>query len=492
MRACGILFPISSLPSDYGIGSLGKTAYEFVDFLKRSKQTYWQILPIGPTGYGDSPYQSFSAYACNPYFIDLDTLKEQQLITQQEIDSYDFGDNKVSIDYYKLYINRNKILKTASQRFDKSNHDYQNFLAQNSYWLDDYAFFMSLKGERDMVAFTEWEEPILKREQHALESAKQRLADEIEFYKVVQYLFYDQWTKLKRYANERGIRIIGDIPIYVSPDSSDLWANSILFQVDQNGKMSEVAGVPPDAFTSDGQLWGNPLYNWEYHAFENYNWWIKRIRHALTVYDIVRIDHFRGFEGYYAIPAADINAKNGRWREGPGKKFIDEVKNAIQDPKIIAEDLGFLNEGVYDLLKHSGFPGMKVLQFAFDSREESDYLPYNYTRNSVVYTGTHDNTTTADWETSAPEHDALFCKRYLNIKQNDNFTRECIRSAMGSVSDTCIIPMADWLGLGRQARINTPSTLGGNWVWRAEQQDLTDKLADEIAEMTRMYGRVTY
>ncbi len=489
MRASGILLPVSSLPSPYGIGSLGKQSFEFVDFLKSSKQSFWQILPIGPTGYGDSPYQSFSAFACNPYFIDLDLLKQQNLLLQQEIDMFDFGNDNQKIDYYSLYKNRNILLKKAAVRFDVNDKDYISFCEQNKHWLEDYALFMALKAENKMVSFMEWEDNLLKRDPNTIDQAKQRLEQEISFYKIVQFFFFEQWSKLKQYANDNGIKIIGDIPIYVSPDSSELWVNKDLFKVDRGGKLEGVAGCPPDAFTSDGQLWGNPLYDWEHHASTGYSWWIERIRYALTVYDAVRIDHFRGFEGYYSIPAEDVNAKNGVWKKGPGIEFIDTIKQALPNVAIIAEDLGFLTEEVHELLAHSGFPGMKVLQFAFDSREQSDYLPFNYTKNSVVYTGTHDNTTTKDWEQSAPKADVDFCKRYLNFSENDTFTIECIRAAMSSVSDTCIVPMADWLDLGEKARINTPSTVGGNWVWRVEAKDLTEQLANKIAEMTELYGR---
>ncbi len=488
-RGAGILMPISSLPSPYGIGSLGKQAYEFADFLCASKQKYWQILPIGPTGYGDSPYQSFSAFANNPYFIDLDTLCKEKLLTKAEINKADFGDDNLSIDYFKLYKNRKPLLEKAVSRFNLKTKSYLNFVKKNKEWLVDYALFMAIKQENDMVSFTQWDEALRTREPKAIKAAQKHLEKEIVFWQVVQYFFFTQWQNLKSYANKKGIEIIGDIPIYVSPDSSDLWANPELFQVDKKGRLTEVAGCPPDAFSADGQFWGNPLYDWDYHSATDYAWWIKRMQYAFSVYDVVRIDHFRGFEGYYAIAANAKNAKKGRWRMGPGAAFINAIKTKMPNAQIIAEDLGFLTPGVHELLRLSGYPGMKVLQFAFDSREESDYLPHNYEKNSVVYTGTHDNTTTCDWQISAPKADVDFCKKYLNIKKGDDFTRACVRSAMGSVSDVCVIPMADWLALGKKARINTPSTLGENWLWRIEVNRADNKLAKEIAEITMMYGR---
>ncbi len=488
-RGAGILMPISSLPSPYGIGSIGKQAYEFVDFIAAAKQTYWQILPIGPTGYGDSPYQSFSAFANNPYFIDLDMLCAEKLLTKAEIKKVDFGSDETAIDYFKLYKNRKPLLKKAVARFSLKTKGYTDFVKKNKAWLKDYALFMALKEENGMVSFTQWDEPVRTRAKSAVKAAEKRLADEVVFWQVVQYFFYVQWKKLKSYANKKGIQIIGDIPIYVSPDSSDLWANPQLFQVDKKGMPTEVAGCPPDAFSDDGQFWGNPLYDWDYHSATDYEWWVQRMQYALTVYDVVRIDHFRGFEGYFAIKATATTAKKGRWRIGPGASFINAIKAKMPNAQIIAEDLGFLTQGVYDLLHLSGYPGMKVLQFAFDSRDESEYLPHNYEKNSVVYTGTHDNTTTCDWELSAPEADVEFCKKYLDIKPGDDFTRACVRSAMGSVADVCIIPMADWLALGKQARINTPSTLGGNWLWRIAKNKASAALAAEIADITAMYGR---
>ncbi len=489
MRTAGILMPISSLDSAYGIGSIGKAAYNFVDFLAKAKQTYWQILPLGPTGYGDSPYQSFSAFAANFYFIDLDILIKEKLLLQKEVDFYDFGDNEQGIDYNKLFNNRKPLLKLAVKRFNFNSKKYKLFLKQNEHWLLDYAVFMALKEKNNHCAFSKWSDDIRKRDETALKQAKVQLKDDIAFWQTVQYFFYKQWSALKTYANKKGVKLIGDIPIYVSPDSSDLWASPQLFQVDDNSKMTHVAGCPPDAFSDDGQLWGNPLYDWDYHFQTNYEWWISRMRHALSIFDVVRIDHFRGFAGYYSINVNETTAKNGNWRIGPANTFIDALKANIPNMQIIAEDLGFLTPDVYALLKYSKFPGTKVLQFAFGSNASNNYLPHNYNKNCVVYTGTHDNTTMADWKNTATKNELKLCEKYLCIKQSDDFTRKCIIACLSSVANTCIIPMADWLNLGKQARINTPSTVGGNWQWRVNGNVFTKQFAKEIAELTKIYGR---
>ncbi len=489
MRAAGILMPISSLPSPHGIGTIGAAAFDFVDFLKKSKQSYWQILPLGPTGYGDSPYQSFSAFAASPYYIDLDLLVRDKLLTKEEVLSADFGDDDTTIDYFKLFKNRKNLLSKAAGRINLNGSKFKKFKKENAHWLPDYSLFMALKEKNDHVSFTLWDADIRNRDEKALSEAKKELRSDIIVWQVAQFLFYKQWSALKKYANKKGVKIIGDIPIYISPDSSDLWAEPELFQVDENNNLTEVAGCPPDAFSEDGQLWGNPLYDWDYHSQTGYEWWIARMKHACSVYDVVRVDHFRGFAGYYAIDAEAETAKDGRWRIGPSGAFIDALKEAIPDMEIIAEDLGFLTPDVHAMLRQSGYPGTKVLQFAFDSREESDYLPHNYSRNCVVYTGTHDNTTTADFEKTASKRDVKFCKKYLDIKEGDDFVRTMIRACFASVADSCIIPMADWLSLGAEGRINTPSTLGGNWLWRADKEVFTKQFAKEIAEITSIYGR---
>jgi 4-alpha-glucanotransferase len=488
MRASGILLPIASLPGPYGIGTLGKAAYQWIDFLQQAKQKYWQILPIGPTGYGDSPYQSFSAFAANPYFIDLDRLCEQGLLTRAEINAAQLETVPQSIDYARQFYVRLPLLKKAVNRFQPAQNCYAKFVAENAFWLPDYALFMALKEENSQKAFTKWPKPLRLREAEALQQARVRCAEQVRYWQVLQYWFHEQWSALKQYANDHEISIIGDIPIYVSPDSSDLWTQPSLFQTNEKGDLTEVAGCPPDAFSADGQLWGNPLYRWEEHQRTGYRWWISRLRYAATVFDVVRIDHFRGFSGYYAVDAKAKTAVDGHWCTGPGSEFVRSIKTALPDMKIIAEDLGYLTPDVRALLKESGFPGMKVLQFAFDSREESDYLPHNYHQNCVVYTGTHDNTTTEDWQSSAPAEDVRFAREYIHA-DNDDFTRQFIRTAMASVGNTVIIPMQDWLQLGAEARINTPSTLGGNWTWRMLPSAESASLARQIAGMTCLYGR---
>lgn len=489
MRSSGILLPISSLPSPFGIGTLGQEAFHFIDFLKDSGQRYWQILPLCPTGYGDSPYQSFSSFACNPYYIDLDILVADGLLSYEDIDQSGLRADPNRVDYENLFEKRFNLLRIAVNALDKFSNEFVSFQKENAFWLEDYALFMAIKAENHMVAFQNWPEPLRIRDKETLEEKRQSLWEEIHFWSALQFLFYSQWQNVKRYAKERNIQIIGDIPIYVSPDSADLWANSKLFQVDENKHMIEVAGCPPDGFSEDGQLWGNPLYDWDYHRDTDFQWWIQRVKYAATLYDLVRIDHFRGFAGYYAIPAGEQTARNGRWREGPGKLVIDALKKSLPYICIIAEDLGYLTKDVKRLLKYSGFPGMKVLQFAFDSSESSDYLPHNHKKNCVIYTGTHDNTTTTHWVSSAPSENVAFAKEYLGVDSDDQITEQFIRTAFSSVAQTAIIPMADWLELGSEARINAPSTLGNNWVWRLSKESLTLELSQKIKRFSKIYGR---
>ena len=488
MRTSGILMPVSSLPSPYGIGSLGAEAYRFVDFLAAAGQRYWQILPIGPTGYGDSPYQSFSAFAANPYFIDLDALEQRGLLTHDEIARFDFGpDAPEGIDYGALFRTRFAVLELAVRRFDAGEDAFRDFCAANAFWLDDYALFMALKAENGMRAFSLWPKDVRARRPAALAAARARLAGQVRFWQVVQYLFYEQWAALKAYANAKGVEFIGDIPIYVSPDSSDLWADPSLFQVDADGALTEVAGCPPDAFAADGQLWGNPLYDWAHHEKTGFAWWVRRIRYALNFYDILRIDHFRGFESYYSIPAGNKTAAGGHWEKGPDRDFIHAMHEALGEGGIIAEDLGYLTPEVKAMLAESGYPGMKIMQFAFDSRESGNYLPHTYPRNSVVYTGTHDNVTTEGWRTNASPEDVAYACRYLRCKPED-LTEAMICACLASVSDMAIIPLADWLHLGSEARINTPSTQGANWQWRLGSP-MPGSLAAHIAQLTALYER---
>ncbi len=490
MRTSGILMPIFSLPSPYGIGTFGKEAYRFVDFLEKAGQSHWQILPINPTNYGDSPYQSFSSFAGNPYFIDLDILIEKGLLEERELKAFDFGEDDETVDYGKLYQNRLPILRIAASRF-KANSSYNKFIKQNAYWLDDYALFMALKNARGDIAWSEWEKPLKKREEEAIKSARKQYKEDIDFYRFVQFEFDEQWQALKKYANSKGVDIIGDIPIYVALDSADVWANPSQFLLDKNLNPKKVAGCPPDAFSADGQLWGNPIYNWKAMKESGYAWWKGYLGFAMKRYDLTRIDHFRAFESFYAIPYGDETAKNGRWIKGPDMELFDAVKAEFgENLPIIAEDLGFLTPAVFKLLKNTGFPGMKVLQFAFDTREESDYLPHNYERNCVVYTGTHDNDTIMGWlETAAPS-DVEMARRYLNYPQDAGFNWAMMKAAMMSVADRCILMMNDIIGLGSEARINTPSTLGGNWRWRIKGECINDWLATVVRENTALYGRL--
>ena len=493
MRASGILMPVFSLPSRYGIGSFSKSAYQFVDMLKKAGQKYWQILPLCPTSYGDSPYQSFSTYAGNPYFIDLDQLIEEKLLTRKECQACDFGDDPQDIDYGKLYENRFKLLHKAYERANVGeDQEFEAYRRENAWWLDDYALFMAVKDRFDGVAWNEWAEDIRLRWSNAMDYYRRELYYEIEFYSYLQFVFMKQWKKLKNYANINGIEIIGDIPIYVAFDSADAWANPELFQFDAENLPTAVAGCPPDGFSADGQLWGNPLYRWDYHRETGFDWWIRRIAYCSELYDVVRIDHFRGFDEYYSIPYGDTTARNGHWEKGPGIALFEAAKNRLGELNIIAEDLGYITDSVKKLVADSGFPGMKVLEFAFDSREKSDYLPYTYEKNSVVYTGTHDNETIAGWYAGLDKSDLKMCTDYMNIDRipGKEYHWDFIRLAMLSVSDLCVIPIQDYLGLDNRARINHPSTLGTNWRWRLAKGQLSASLLKEIREMTRISGRL--
>ena len=498
MRAAGILLPVSSLPSPHGIGCFSQSAKDFIDLLERAGQTYWQILPLGPTGYGDSPYQAFSAFAGNPYFIDLDTLAEEGLLERREIEETDFGQDRPDrADYLKLYQNRIPLLRKACgrSRFERE-EAYLAFARDNAFWLDDYALFMGIKNAMDGRSWMQWPDEVRMRDAQALAEMKERTAGEIRFFRFLQYKFMQQWHELKEYAHAKGIRIIGDIPIYVSPDSSDAWADHELFQFDEDHRPAAVAGCPPDAFSADGQLWGNPLYDWAYHEETDYAWWKRRIAHCLDLYDVVRVDHFRGFDEYYAIPAGDRTAAYGHWEQGPGMKLFEALRDVkgMRKEAIIAEDLGFLTDSVIRLVKDTGFPGMKVLEFAFDSRDTgSGYLPHMYTPNCVVYTGTHDNQTLCSWYGELTPGDRQLADDYMGFTQqttprerNDAF----IRLAFESVADTCVIPVQDYLCLDERARMNHPSTLGGNWTWRMTQGQIGEDLVRRIYRLTQITGRL--
>ena len=491
MRAAGILLPIASLPSDYGIGCFDKEAYLFADLLKKAGQSYWQILPLGPTGYGDSPYQSFSTFAGNPYFIDLNKLIEAGLLTREECDAVDFGDED-TVNYEKIYFGRERLLKKAYQRDNVlENADFIKFVEEEKEWLFDYTLYTAIKSSFSGKSWLQWPEDIRLRKPEALLRYENDLQDEIRFYEYVQFLFYTQWKELKTYINQAGIKIIGDIPIYVAMDSADTWANTEIFLFDERKKPTAQAGVPPDGFSKTGQLWGNPLYNWEQLKKTNYDWWRKRISHQRKLYDTLRIDHFRGFDSFYQVGIAEETAENGKWVKGPGIDFFNTLKKELELMDIIAEDLGYLTESVRTLLKETGFPGMKILQFAFDSREESDYLPHTYPRNCVVYTGTHDNDTTRSWFETVNRRDKKYALSYLGHKRLSGNEKSFafIRLAMASVANLCVIPVQDYLALGGEARINTPSTLGENWKWRLKKKEFNKRLAKQINKMTALYGR---
>ena len=487
-RSAGILLPVSSLPSPYGIGCFSQEAYDFVDWLKEAGQTYWQILPLGVTSYGDSPYQSFSAFAGNPYFISLDALVEEGVLTAAECKKANFGRKADDIDYSRLYAERGRLLRLAYSRSDIGHDEaFTAFCEKNKWWLDDFALFMAVKGRFEGKPWIEWAEDIRLRWQPAMDYYRRELYFEVEYHKYLQFKFDQQWRRLKAYANSKGIRIIGDIPIYVALDSADAWANPGLFQLDKDNIPTAVAGVPPDGFSPTGQLWGNPLYRWEAHRATGYQWWITRLWYCFELYDVVRIDHFRGFESYYSIPAGNKTATGGHWEKGPDRDFINAMHENLGEGGIIAEDLGYLTPEVKAMLSASGYPGMKIMQFAFDSRESGNYLPHTYHRNSVVYTGTHDNVTTEGWRTNASAEDVAYACRYLRC-QPEELTEAMICACLASVSDTAVIPLADWLHLGSEARINTPSTQGSNWQWRLTCP-LPEALAGHIAQLTVLYER---
>ena len=493
-RSSGILFHPTSLPGKYGIGTLGKEAYAFIDFLKKSKQKLWQIFPLGPTGYGDSPYQSFSSFAGNPYLIDFDLLIEAHLLSEEDLRDIFFGDNEEHIDYGAIYNQKYPLLRKAYENFKSSDNNemkgsLENFKRENSSWLNDYSLYISLKNHFNGLPWNEWAQDIKNREDGAMHHYRNELADDIEYHNFIQFLFFKQWGDVKRYANENGIKIIGDIPIFVAADSSDAWANPEIFLFDKERKPVKVAGVPPDYFSATGQLWGNPLYNWEKLRDTNYNWWVERVRANLSTCDIIRIDHFRGFEAYWAVPYGDDTAINGQWEPGPGIDLFNAIKSQLGELPIIAEDLGLMTQGVIDLREATGFPGMKILGFAFDSGEENDYLPHTYTKNCVVYTGTHDNDTLVGWFQKAKEEDREFARNYLNSRADEEIHWDAIRGAWSSVACMAISPVQDFLGLGSEARINTPGVASGNWQWRLKQGVLNNELAERIAKLTKIYSR---
>jgi len=489
MRESGILMHITSLPGPYGVGTMGKQAFAFVDFLQEAGQSYWQILPLTPTGYGDSPYQSCSTYAGNHYLIDLPILVEEGLLQHDEISGIDWCWTADRVDFGKQYLNRLNVLRIAYGRFCENDAFYR-FCAENQNWLPDFALFMALKEKFDGQPWYVWEAPLKLRQPEAIAAVREELKEQIRFFCFVQYLFHKQWGALRSYAHAKQVRIIGDVPIYVPYDSADVWSNPGLFQLDENMNPTAVAGCPPDAFSEDGQLWGNPLYRWDLMKTDGYRWWLARLAAAGQLYDVVRMDHFRGFEAYWSVPYGDATARNGQWIKGPGLDFMNTVKEKLPQISLIAEDLGFLTQEVLDLRDESGFPGMKVLEFAFDSREPSEYLPHTYPANSVCYTGTHDNMTMRQWFETASADAVAYATEYMRLCQEEGMVWGVIRTAMSSVSDLCIIQMQDLLNLGGEARMNFPGTMtDANWTWRA-WEGFTDGLAQRIYSLTKLYGRL--
>lgn len=494
-RAAGVLLSITSLPSKYGIGCFSKEAYEFVDWLKDAGQSYWQILPVGPTSYGDSPYQSFSTFAGNPYFIDLEALIEEGVLTKEECDAVDFGKKADDIDYKKMYEGRYLLLRKAYERSNISqNAEYQKFVRENVWWLNDYSLFMAVKDRFNGEPWTQWAEDIRLRWKNAMEYYYKELYFDIEFQKYMQFMFFKQWSALKKYANSKGIQIIGDIPIYVAFDSADVWAHPELFQLDKDNVPLAVAGCPPDGFSPTGQLWGNPLYRWDYHKNTGYRWWISRMEYCFRLYDVVRIDHFRGFDEYYSIPFGDETAVNGHWEKGPGVELFRSIERSIGQHEVIAEDLGFMTDSVRQMVKDSGFPNMKVLEFAFDVRDKAsanDYQPHNYNENSVAYTGTHDNEAIAGWWNTISKAERQNARNYMcdHYTPDDEIYMSLVSLVMRSRSNLCVIPLQDYLGLDNKARMNQPSTVGTNWKWRLKKTQLTKKLQKKIYEITKRYDR---
>lgn len=490
-RSSGILMPISALPAPGGIGTLGESARRFADFLAEAGQSWWQILPVGPTSYGDSPYQSFSTYAGNPYFIDLSELCADGLLEPAEITAVTWGDRADRIDYERLYRYRFDLLGRAAGRgLARDAAAVARFESENADWLPDYALFMAIKRHFDMRSWIEWPDPGIRlRRPAAMAEYRSRLAPDIRLFTYIQFLFFRQWQVFRDYARSRGVGIIGDLPIYVAMDSADVWAAPELFQLDDRNIPTEVAGVPPDSFTADGQLWGNPLYNWAAMKQDGYAWWVRRIAGAARLYDVLRIDHFRGLESYWAVSYGETTAKRGRWVKGPGMDLMAVLNRRFPGLCFIAEDLGYLTPAVRRFLADSGLPGMKVLQFAFDGRESGNYLPHTYTPHCVCYAGTHDNTTLQGWAREADPRDIETARRYLGLNDEEGFNWGILRGGMSSVADLFIAQMQDYLNLGADARMNTPGTLSGNWQWRMLPDAITPGLTTKIANMTALYGR---
>ena len=500
-RTSGVLLSVTSLPSKYGIGCFDQAAYDFVDWLEKAGQKYWQILPLGATSHSgafDSPYQAYSAFAGNPYFISLDALVEEGVLTVAECEGVNFGTDPQHVDYQALFENRLSLLHKAYERSQiHLNGDYQNFCKDNFWWLDDYALFMAVKDFFGGASWNQWPNDIRMHYSFALDYYREKLYFDVEFQKYLQFKFYEQWSALKKYANDKDIQIVGDMPIYVSPDGSDIWAQPEMFQLDENNMPTQIAGCPPDGFSADGQVWGNPLYRWDYHKATGYHWWITRMWYSYKLYDVVRIDHFRGFDEYFAIPATSNSAKDGHWEKGPGMDLFNTLRNALGERGVIAEDLGLMTEGVRRLVKDRGFPNMKVLQFAFDKEDiggGNDYLPHNYNQNCVVYTGTHDNETISGWFLGLGKEDRDFVRDYMGDQDTAIkwMYKKLIAMAMRSTANMCIIPAQDWLGLDNSSRMNMPGTVDANWSWRLTPGQITDELAQEVLIITKRYGRANW
>ena len=490
-RSSGILLPISALPSPHGIGALGREAYAFADFLRSAGQKYWQLLPLGPTSYGDSPYQSFSTFAGNPYFIDLDLLAEDGLLTSGDLDNVRWGDAPRSIDYGRIYESRFAVLRKAFRAgYPRDEAAVASFRQENP-WLDNYTLYMAVKSHFGMKSWLDWpDEDIRLRKPEAVQRYSRDLAEDTAFYTYLQYLFFRQWNALREYIHSLDIQIIGDLPIYVAMDSADVWAEPEYFQLGEGNRPTEVSGVPPDYFSADGQLWGNPLYDYDRMKKDGYGWWIRRVEGAGKLFDIIRIDHFRGMESYWAVPYGETTAKNGRWRKGPGMDLVGTLTRWFPDLQFIAEDLGFLPPAVHKLLADSKLPGMKVLEFAFDAREPSNYLPHTYTPHCVCYVGTHDNETVVQWRSQADKANVTLARKYLGLNEAEGFNWGMIRGGMSSVADTFVVQMQDCLGLGAEGRMNTPGTPEGNWRWRLLPGEASPALAKKLYQYTRMYGRI--
>lgn len=490
MRKSGILLHISSLPSEYGIGKMGKHAFEFVDFLVKSGVKLWQILPLSPTSYGDSPYQSFSVNAGNPYFIDFEILEGDGLLEAEDYKNIVWDTETDKVDYALIYDKCFDVLRIAYSRFKASKFPaYKKFCDKNKNWLDEYALFMALKFENDGKAWYEWGKDISMHRKKAVAEAKKRLKKEIGFFKFLQFEFSRQWSELKKYANDNGIEIVGDIPIYCAYDSVEVWSDHKLFMLDTKRRPVSVAGCPPDEFSPLGQLWGNPLYNWDYHGDTDFEWWTNRLAAASELYDIVRIDHFRGFESFYAIPYGKEDATEGEWMKGPNCPFFYNIEEKLDRLNLIAEDLGFITPEVREMLRLCGYPGMKVLQFGF-SGGDNEHLPHNFTTSKcIAYTGTHDNETLNGWVTAMDKKSLKFAKRYLNVRKKSEIPMAVVRAAWGSIADVAVAQMQDFLDSPKEGRMNTPSTLGNNWQFRTKSEQFTPQLAKKIKRLNSIYNR---